>query len=172
MINLVFDACSLIYLTKIQMKEKLPRLGTIIVCKTVKNEIIADTDKFSDAQILKTNLEKGIIKELDLKLKQIPQFTNLGKGEKETIEICVKKEYLPITDDHQALNYAISCGLKPKTSETILLDFLREEIISYQEFKKVFKKLAIIKSLKADIIGFFNQEAKNIIKENEKNKIE
>ena len=42
----------------------------------------------------------------------------------------------------------------------------------FQEFKKVFKKLAIIKSLKSDILGFFNQEAKNIIKENEKNKIE
>ncbi len=171
MINLVFDACSLIYLTKIQMKEKLPQLGTVIVCKEVKNEIIVDTDKFSDAKILKTNIKKGIIKEMDLKLKQIPQLTNLGKGEKETIEICLKKEYIPVTDDHQALNYAISCGLKPKTSETILLDFLRERIISFQEFHEIFKKLAIIKSLKADIITFINQKAENIIKENEKNKI-
>jgi len=37
-----------------------------------------------------------------------------------------------------ALNYAINHELKPKTTETILLDFLREEIITLQEFKTIF----------------------------------
>ena len=47
---------------------------------------------------------------------------NLGKGERETIEICVKSDGIPVTDDHHAMNYALNLGLKPKTSEVILLE--------------------------------------------------
>ena len=167
----VFDACSLIYLTKLQIKEKLPLLGNIIISQTVRNELIADLDKFSDAKTLKKNLDKKIIKESKFKLKDIYTSENLGKGEKETIEICVKSEGIPVTDDHQALNYALNLGLKPKTSEMILLDFLQEDIINYQEFKALFKELVMIKLLKPDIVSFFKEKAKYIVdKKNNKTK--
>ena len=167
----VFDACSLIYLTKLQIKEKLPLLGNIIISQTVRNELIADLDKFSDAKTLKINLDKKIIQESKLKLKDICTSENLGKGEKETIEICVKSEGIPVTDDHQALNYALNLGLKPKTSEMILLDFLQEDIVNYQEFKALFKELVMIKLLKPDIVSFFKEKAKYIVdKKNKKTK--
>ena len=169
--KLVFDACSLIYLTKLNLKNKLPLLGTIFVSQTVKNELIADLDKFSDAKTLKKNLDKKIIQESKFKLKDIFTSENLGKGERETIEVCLKSEGIPVTDDHQALNYAFNLGLKPKTSEMILLDFLQEDLISYQEFKALFKELAMIKSLKQEIVSFFKEKAKYIIeKKNNKTK--
>lgn len=161
--KLVYDACSLIYLTKIQLKEKLPLLGTVIVSPSVKNELITDINSFSDAKTLKSNFDNKIINESKLKLKDIFSSEYLGRGEKETIEICIKSEGIPVTDDHQAINNALNFGLKPKTSEIILLDFLRNNIINYQEFKAFFKELALIKSLRADIILFFKNKAKEIV---------
>ena len=159
----VFDTCSLIYLTKIQIKEKLHLIGNIVVSQTVKNELIEDLDLFSDAKKLKLNLDKSIIKESKLKLDDMFSSENLGKGERESIELCIKSKGTLITDDHKALNYALNLGLRPKTSEVILLDFLQQGIINYTEFKAFFKELAIIKALKLEIISFFKNKAKNII---------
>ncbi|KKL09157.1 hypothetical protein LCGC14_2568680, partial [marine sediment metagenome] len=128
----VFDACSLIYLTKINIKEMLPKLGDVIVSSTVKNELIEDIETFKDAKTLKKNIKKKIIKESDYKIKDLFSTKIMGKGEKDTIEICLKNEGIPVTDDHQALNLSISLGLQPKTSEIILTDLLRKSIIDYE----------------------------------------
>ena len=53
----------------------------------------------------------------------------------------------------------------------ILLDFLQEDIINYQEFKALFKELVMIKLLKPDIVSFFKEKAKYIVdKKNNKTK--
>lgn len=161
----VFDACSLIYLTKIKIKEKLPLLGNVIVSKTVRSELIADLDRFFEAKTLKKNLEKEMIKESKLILNDIFSSENLGKGERETIEICINSEGILVTDDHQAINYAFNLGLNLKTSEVILLDLFQLNIINYLEFKAYFKELAGIKSLKPEIVSFFKIKAKSILYE-------
>ena len=160
----VFDACSLIYLTKINIKEMLPKLGDVIVSSTVKNELIEDIETFKDAKTLKKNIKKKIIKESDYKIKDLFSTKIMGKGEKDTIEICLKNEGIPVTDDHQALNLSISLGLQPKTSEIILTDLLRKSIIDYETFRILFGELAVIKALKPEIITFFNKKAEEIIK--------
>ncbi len=159
----VFDACSLIYLTKIQLKEKLPLLGEILVSLTVKNELLADVEKFREAKTLKKNINKKLIKENNSKIENIFSSKKLGKGEKETIEICLKVKGIPVIDDHKALNFALSLGLKPKTSEVIILDLFKQNIIDYQEFKLFFKELAVIKALKPEILSLFKNKAKEII---------
>ncbi len=159
----VFDACSLIYLTKIQLKEKLPLLGEISVSLTVKNELLADVEKFREAKTLKKNINKKLIKENNSKIENIFSSKKLGKGEKETIEICLKVKGIPVIDDHKALNFALSLGLKPKTSEVIILDLFKQNIIDYQEFKLFFKELAVIKALKPEILSLFKNKAKEII---------
>ena len=160
----VYDACALIYLTKIKVKEKLPLLGSVIVSPTVKNELIADINRFSDAILLKHNIDIKIIEETKVKLNDGIFSKNLGKGENETILISIRNEGIPVTDDHQAINYAVNCGLKPKTSELILLDLLKDNIISHKEFQTFFNELAHIKSLKPDIVLFFKKKAEEIIK--------
>lgn len=159
----VYDACALIYLTKIKVKEKLPLLGSVIISPTVKNELIAEIDRFSDAKLLKRNLDNKIIEETSVKLNDVKYSRNLGKGENETIVICIRNGGIPVTDDHQAINYALNCGLKPKTSEIILLDLLKQNIIKYKEFQIIFKELARIKSLKHDVILFFKNKAEEIM---------
>ena len=159
----VFDACSLIYLTKINVKEKLHMLGTLIVSKSVIKEATTDLEKFREAKVIKANIENNILKESDFNIKKIFSITNLGKGEKEVIEICSKSDNIPVTDDQKAFNFALSIGLTPKTSEIILLDLLTKDLIDYTDFKTLFSKLAEIKLLKHDIVGFFKEKAKKII---------
>ena len=161
----VFDACSLIYLTKINIKEKLPLLGKIIVSKSVIKEATADLEKFQEAKVIKTNIKNGMLKESDFNIKNKISITNLGKGEKEVIEICSKSDSTPVTDDQKTFNFALSIGLTPKTSEIILLDLLTENLIHYTDFKNLFSKLAEIKLIKPDIVAFFKERAK-IIMEN------
>ncbi|KKM66190.1 hypothetical protein LCGC14_1483650 [marine sediment metagenome] len=88
----------------------------------------------------------------------------MGKGEKDTIEICLKNGGIPVIDDHQALSLAISVGLQPKTSEIILIDLLKKSIIDYEKFNTLFVELAVIKALKPEIIMFFNKKAEEIHK--------
>jgi len=168
----IFDACSLIYLTKINLKEKLTKLGEVIVSQTVKNELVEEIDQFEDAKILSRNIENKKIRESSYKLKNFFTTKNLGQGEKDTIEICLKDGGVLVTDDHKALNLALSIGLKPKTSEVILLDLLKKSVIDYEKFTKSFEELALIKAFKPDVVKFFYKKAKEIIKNNINNSTE
>ena len=160
--KLFFDACSLIYLTKIKLKEKLPLLGEIIVSDAVKKELLRDSDKFEDAKILKANIDKKLINLTKMKIKNIFKNKSLGKGEKSTIEICLKNEGIFITDDHQALNFALGLGLETKTSEIILTDLLEKSIINHNQFTKNMSELARIKSLSPEIVEIFEEKAQNL----------
>jgi hypothetical protein len=164
MVKLFFDACSLIYITKIDLKEHLPALGKVYVSKSVKRELIRDLDRFDDAKILNENIKTNLINISDFEMKNRFSNLNLGIGEKDTIEICLEEEGILITDDHKALNLALGIGLKPKTSEIILLDFLKKSIITYEVFQKSFWALARIKNLNSEIISFIFDKAEEIIK--------
>jgi hypothetical protein len=58
--------------------------------------------------------------------------------------------------------------MKPKTSELILIDLLKEGIISYEDFRIYFRELAQIKLLKPEIVLFFTDKALEIAKNNSK----
>ena len=148
------------------MKEKLQQLGKILITPAVKIEVLTDIDKFPEAKVIKQNLDKNIVQEIKMSIKQLPQINNLGKGEKETIESCIKEGDVFVTDDHQALNYAISRGLKPKTTEIVLLDLLKEKRITIKEFEEVFNQLVLTKSLRPKIKELILEKAQEF--ENER----
>ena len=162
MASYLFDACSMIYMAKIGVKETLPALGSIKLSPMVKNELLEDEDKFSDAKLVKKNLDKKILLKSETEVKNLPAISSLGKGELESIQICLKTHELFITDDHTALNYALRQGITTTTSEAILLELLKQSIINRTGFDEYFKKLIIMKSLKQDIIDFINAKADNI----------
>lgn len=168
--KLIFDACSLIYLTKIEMKEMLPKLGDILIGSIVKNEATDEPEKYPDAEIIQRNLDNDIIKEIPYKVEKLPKLVNLGEGEKEAIELCKKERAILVCDDGEAIKYAISRGLKPKTSEIILLDLLKADKITIEMFNERFYKLGVIKSLKPEIVEHFIEKAKTIIEERKKEK--
>lgn len=162
----IYDACSLIYLTKINVKEKLVQLGSVNVSPIVKTELITEKEKYSDAKVLKENLDKKIIEEMKLKLEKSIFSKNIGKGEDESIQLCLQIDATLVTDDHHAVNIALNAGLKPKTSELILFDLLKDGIISHEDFKTYFRELAQIKLLKPEIVLFFTEMAMEIAKNN------
>jgi len=162
----IYDACSLIYLTKINVKEKLVQLGSVNVSPIVKSELISEKEKYSDAKVLNENLDKKIIEEMKFKRGKSIFSKNVGKGEDESIQLCLEIDATLVTDDHHAVNIALNAGLKTKTSEIILIDLLKEGIISYEDFKIYFRELAQIKLIKPEIVLFFAEKAMEIIKNN------
>ena len=164
----IYDTCSLIYLAKINVKEKLVHLGSVNVSPIVKSELISEKEKYSDAKVLKENLDKKIIEEMKFKRGKSIFSKNVGKGEDESIQLCLQIDATLVTDDHHAVNIALNAGLKPKTSEIILIDLLKEGMISYEDFKNYFRELAQIKLLKPEIVLFFTDKAMEIVKNNSK----
>jgi len=164
MVDICFDACSLIYLTKIKLKELLPKLGRVNICGTVRQELLEDEQKYPDATILRKNIEKRVI---NVHTKAQPIVSrlgaSLGAGELETIAYCLRNGANLVCDDRQAINYALGLGLKPKTSEIILLDLLDQDIINETEFNERFDDLSTIKQLKNPIIAYFRKKAIDIV---------
>lgn len=156
----IFDACSMIYLTKIQVKENLPNLGNITISTKVKNELIDSIEKYPDANTIKNNLNKKLIQVAEIKGISLPNSLRLGQGELETIEICKNLNYILVCDDKKAYNYAKVRGLKPITSEIILLQLVQKKIISLNEFEKKFDDLANLKVLKQDVVNYFKKKVK------------
>jgi predicted nucleic acid-binding protein len=159
-----YDACSLIYLTKIGAKELLPCLGRVNICVTVKDELLEDEGKHPDAKTLKENIDNCVIHIQESELILTSSISNLGKGEKETIEYCLSDEAILVCDDRQAVNYAVGRGLIPKTSEFILLDLFDKNVLAEEEFNEKFGRLATLKQLKLSIVDFFKTRASEIAK--------
>lgn len=164
----IYDACSLIYLTKLNVKEKLVHLGTVYVSPIVKSELISEKQKHSGAKMLQDNFNRNIIKEVKLKGGKSIFSKNVGKGEDESIQLCLQLDGILVTDDHHAVTMALYAGLKPKTSEIILIELLKEGIVNYEDFQNYFRKLAQIKLLKPEVVLFFMDKANEIDKTNSK----
>ena len=164
----IYDACSLIYLTKLNVKEKLVHLGTVYVSPIVKSELISEKQKYSDAKMLQDNFNRNVIKEVKLKGGKSIFSKNVGKGEDESIQLCLQLDGILVTDDHHAVTMALYAGLKPKTSEIILIELLKEGIVNYEDFQNYFRKLAQIKLLKPEVVLFFMDKANEIDKTNSK----
>ncbi len=166
MTTLYFDACSLIYLTKIEAKELLPRLGCdICIGSVVMEEITHEPKKHPEAQVLQTNLKKKIIQVVTQESSALSVPPSLGKGERETLHLSITKGGTIVTDDHLALKYARGRGLDVKTSDTILLELLRNQVITIEVFREKFNHLARIKTLKPAIVQLINQKAEAIAKQ-------
>ncbi|MHA1230111.1 MAG: hypothetical protein ACTSRP_05365 [Candidatus Helarchaeota archaeon] len=160
--KIILDACSLIYLTKISIKEVLlDNFKAVIIPNYVKKEVLYDTNLYKEAKIIEQNINNKKIKVKDIKIEITSK--NLGKGELEAIELAIIENSLLITDDKLALTKCLLKNVSVKTSEVLLIDLLKRKIISYDEFKCKLNELNKIKTLKPDIFQF-------ILKEGEKYK--
>jgi len=156
--KIVFDACSLIYITKISMKEIITKtFSNIMITSTVKKEILCDLQKFTEAKVLKANIETKKIIERDLKASRITK--SLGLGESEAINLAKNEKALLITDDILAINQALSWEIIVKTSELLLLLLLEKKVITYNEFKGKLNELNMIKTLKPKVLEIVLKEA-------------
>ena len=158
--NFIIDACSLIYLTKISVKEDILKLGEINIAQSVKSELLVNAGAFLDAQIIQQNIQARKIHVIST---TIPYPTKVVDwGEQESLNLCKQTKETLICDDKRAINVAQAQSIRIQTSEMILLELFRLEMISYDKFEESFKKLARIKSLSAEIVEFFLLKAKHI----------
>ena len=155
------DACSLIYLTKINFKERLLKNLKIIITNTVKCELLADLSKYQDAKIINSNI---VAQKIEIKdIENVSTKLNfLGKGEAESIENALRNKYPLICDDIQAIKYAKKQDLTVITTEIVLLNFLRSKWITDNEFSTFFHQLARIKSLNPEIIDYIKQKSEEL----------
>ena len=160
----VIDACSLIYLAKIDLKEIFLDSFNVIIAESVKEELLRDVDKFPDAKIIKKNIDKKKLASTKFEDSNKLESIHLGQGELDTVRIAFHQELIPITDDLQGIRYAKSKGLTPKTSEIIMLKLLETEMITLKEFTEKFQNLALIKSLSIGIVNFFIEQAQSLNK--------
>ena len=142
----VIDACSLIYLTKIGIKEIFLDTFNVIITESVKAELLRDVDKFPDAEIIKKNIDKKKLASTKFENLNKIKSINLGQGELDTVRIALNQDLIPITDDLQGIRYAKSKGLTPKTSEIIMLKLLETEMITLKDFIEKLHNLAEINS--------------------------
>ncbi len=165
----IIDACSLIYLTKIDLKEIFLAHFNVVIVESVKAELLRDVDKYPDAKIIKNNIDQKKLASSKFTNSNKLESINLGQGELDTVRIALHQELIPITDDLQGIRYAKSQGLTPKTSEIMLLKLFEAKKISFKEFTEKLHKLAAIKSLSIGIINFFMEQAKSLNREKKKN---
>ncbi|MHA1785034.1 MAG: hypothetical protein ACTSVE_07525 [Candidatus Helarchaeota archaeon] len=160
--KLVIDACSLIYITKISLKETIIKaFKNIIISEAVKKEVLQDLKKYSEAKFIEKNITSKKIK--NKTIKNIRTSKNLGQGGLKSITLAEIEKSPLLTDDKLALNNGIIYGIQVKTSEILLIELLKDGIINYKTFKEKIHELQTIKILKPNLFQF-------ILKEGEKYK--
>ena len=156
--KIVFDACSLIYITKISVKELIIKIfSNILIPPTVKKEVLYDSDKYLEANIIKKNFDSKKLIEKSIKIKKFTR--NLDLGELEAINLAENEKSLLITDDKLALNLALNRGLQVKTTETLLILLLKERLLDFMLFVEKMNDLNIIKTLKPEVFQIIMKEA-------------
>lgn len=157
--KIVFDTCSLIYITKISLKKLITNVfSNIFIPTMVKKEVLYNPDEHIEGDTIKKNLDSKKIIERKIR---ITQFTkHLGLGELEAINLAKDENALLITDDKLALNWALFRGIRVKTTETLLILLLKKKLIDFKLFMEKIIELNKIKTLKPEVFQFILNEAR------------
>ena len=139
----ISDSTPLIHLAKIGMINFLKELfEEIIIPKEIYEEIIVEGKKQGKNEILsieKLMEEKFItIKELESDI----EIDNLDRGEKRCIALCKQLNIDTILiDEKEGSNVALLLNLNPIRTTSILLILLDKNLINFNEYKELLKKL-------------------------------
>jgi len=143
----ISDSTPIIYLAKLNLLKLLKKIySEILIPKEVYKEVVEEGKKSNQKEVLlieEAINKKFIIVKKVKKAKKFEQFSQLHDGEINTISLCLKlrkKEIL--VDDKDAYNICKLVGLKPIRTTAILLKFLKENFISFNEFKDLLKNLS------------------------------
>ena len=159
------DSSSLILLAKLSILDKfLQNLKTkLVITPEVETECILK-DSF-DAKLIKKRIEekiisKKIINNRNMCNKIIADF-NIGKGEAETITLCLENKLDIIIDDKKAINACKVLKIKFTTIPNILVEMCRKNIIAKSQTETYAIKLEGIGRYKKEIIEKIKEDIKN-----------
>ncbi len=152
------DSCSLIYSIKIDIFDALKSLySKIIISPTVKEEVI-DSGKlkdFSDALIAEEKLNLGLIKIHSPK--SMLQNIKLGKGETEILSLALEEQCPCLIDDIKAQKAGLNLKVDLKSTILILLELLKQKIITLTEYHSSLRKYGIIANLSHLELWFYEK---------------
>lgn len=133
------DACSLIYLLKMDFIETLVKIDKqVYITEMVHEEVVIRGKKKgrADAYLCDKFIKKG-----DIKVHTSPENLldiNLGIGELEIMQNAIEHDCPCVIDDKKAQRVAISIGTKVKIVPLLLLEAFKLNIISEIEYKMFF----------------------------------
>ena len=162
---IAIDSSSLILLAKLSILDKfLQNLKTkLVITDEVEMECILK-DTF-DAKIIKKRIEEKTINKKIISNRQIcnkiMEDFNVGKGEAETIALCLENKLDIITDDKKAINACRVLKIKFTTIPNILVWMFRKNIITKSQAETYAVKLERIGRYKKEIIEKIKEDIKN-----------
>ena len=162
---IIVDSSSLILLAKLNMLDIL--IGNIkhkiVIPQLVYAECTAKQDLF-DAQIIKQRVTKGLIGTIDISNRKlynkIVKDFNLGKGEAESITLCIELKSGMITDDKKAINACRVLKIKFTTVPRLVVRFYKKKLLTKTEANLIIKELHRLGRYSDDIMNKVKEDLK------------
>ena len=162
---IAIDSSSLILIAKLSILDKfLQNLKTVlIITPIVKHECILKST--FDANLIEKRIEEKIIIVSEIKDKKaymkVMEDFNIGKGEAETITLCLENKLSIIIDDKKAINACKILKISFATIPNILVRMYQKNLITKSQANAYVIKLEKIGRYKKEIMEKIKEDIKN-----------
>jgi predicted nucleic acid-binding protein len=169
----VIDTSTLISLVKITYLELIPKLRkTILIPKEVYEEaVIRGEEKgLADATVIKQFISSYGVKISSLKGDFIQELKGeinktLTKGDEAVIALAMQEKVEEIiTDDDGLGKIAMALGFRISASPDLLLEGLKDKLMSFQDFETFIRGLVVENRLSSIVAELYLMEGKKNVK--------
>ena len=156
------NSSPLILLAKINKLNILEKMyGKITIPPEVYNEVIIKGKKenYSDAALVEKYINEFIfVKDISQEhKKEAEKLKNvIGSGESEAIELCLQENAkLLLIDNLEPRKIAELKGLECRSTPGVLLEALKNKILTFNEYESSIKELSKYAWLSGDMVAYF-----------------
>lgn len=159
---IISNSSPLILLAKISKLDLLENLyDKITIPREVYNEVVikGKNENYSDAALIEKYINEFIfVKDLNQENKKEAEKLKsiLGSGESEAIALGIQeKAKLLLIDNLEPRKIAQMKGIKCRSTPSILLEALKNKVITFNEYESAIKELSKYAWLSGDIVAHF-----------------
>ncbi|GFP35272.1 hypothetical protein HKBW3S43_01064 [Candidatus Hakubella thermalkaliphila] len=170
----VIDTSTLISLVRISYLELIPKLReTVLIPEEVYEEAVVTGEEkaLADATVIKqfittygvkiTRVKDDFIQKLKGKINK-----TLTKGDEAVIALALQEKVKEIiTDDEGLAKIAMALGFRIKASPDLLLEGLKDKLMSFQDFESFIKGLVVENRLSSIVAELYLMEGKKNAKD-------
>ena len=170
----VIDTSTLISLVKISYLELIPRLRkTVVIPEEVYEEAVVRGEEkgLADATVIKqfisssgmkiTSVQADFIQELKGKINK-----TLTKGDEAVIALAMQEKAKEIISDDEGLGkIAMALGFRISASPDLLLEGLKDKLMSFQDFETFIRGLVVENRLSSIVAELYLMEGKKNVKD-------
>ncbi len=170
----VIDTSTLISLVKISYLELIPKLRkTVLIPEQVYEEAVVTGEEkgLADATVIKqfissygvkiSRVQDDCIQELKGKINK-----TLTKGDEAVIALAMQEKVKEIiADDDGLAKIALAFGFRIKASPDLLLEGLKDKLMSFQDFESFIRGLVVENRLSSIVAELYLMEGKKNVKD-------